>query len=344
VTAALLTTLVFERYEGALEDAPIRGELRITVHDPGRHIDIRDAFEGFRTYGRALELPEGAIGGIIEAPGDFGGTLDGTVARMGPMSVHGAPSRSRLALIHPAEGTAHELRLMTESVTRGELGGAEVHTVDERGVFRARFTIGPSTADGTVSGSFNVNIEALYGKPVLECLPAVRLADRLEPPYELRWLEEFGTRVIAVRRFADKMEVFPPFLLAFLEDLATLQENVRGTVVIPSRIDGSMIYEMKEVGLLLRTGEVRGTWSSHVLPLSEDADEEDLRRMFAEEGSLIVSGEEVVQLEDRLYDIGVVTEIVASARLASDRSIERAIQLEPAGDNTVIKRLGPPIS
>jgi hypothetical protein len=60
----------------------------------------------------------------------------------------------------------------------------------------------------------------------------------------------------------------------------------------------------------------RGTWNEHVKPLRDDADPDDVMALFRNEGTLIFEGAWTWEIEGRRYDLDLMHQIVAQARLA----------------------------
>ena len=121
-----VTVVVRPKHRYALEDAPIQGNLQITVSDPERGIDIRDEIEAFKDFGRGFSIPDGALAVEMSAPGGLGGSLDLAGGILGPRTpIQSDPmfERLRMRAVHPDEGRAAELLLTTETITIGEKGG-----------------------------------------------------------------------------------------------------------------------------------------------------------------------------------------------------------------------------
>lgn len=138
-----LTIYVYEMYRGALEDAPIRGSITVTVLDRERGIDIRDAFEEFRMWGVAVDLPDGTLSASTSAPGGLGGEFEDGSGQIIPRGSIETPQRTRLRLVHPDDGIVAELGLRHLSVTSGDLGGIDVRAVDDAEVLEVHARLWP---------------------------------------------------------------------------------------------------------------------------------------------------------------------------------------------------------
>ena len=337
----LLTVFVIERHRYSTEDSPIGGTLTVRVRDPDRGIDLREAFDEFRTFGVGVDLPDGTLDAEVSGPGGLGGSFTGGAGRIGPMLVTDPPERTRLRLRHPDEGTAAELGIQTVSVTRGQLGGVELTATDGAGVLSVRFRLWPDEADGVGKLTFDTALQGLHGRPVQDVVPAARLLARFSPPHELQWLEEFGSRVLAAHPFPDDIAPVSQGLFRFLEDLAVIQDHVRDTVIVPDNIDPAAVRNVATVAQLIRHGEVRGTWTNMMMHLHEGVVPEQLTVILGGPGALIVESAWSLELEGRVYDIGLVQQLAATARLADEQPEDgRSVRLVPGDDNTVVQRLG----
>lgn len=340
-----LNTMLHAKYPYALQDAPIDHNLKIVVHDPARGIDIREDFEGFALWGRPLELPEGAIVGEIVAPGDFGGPLGGASGRIGPMLVGGAPERSRLQVVAGNGSVLAELRLKLEYATGGELGGVEIVTKDEYDVLRVTFRRWPGGEGGAIPLDFTLTTEDIRGRPVMACLPVVSFLSNVVPGNRIVWHEEFGSGEIAsvpVQPTDDAARV-PSLVLPMMEDLAVVQSHVRGVVAVPMSMDSETHQAVRDAAELIRRREIVSTWTEAKAMLREGVSQADLSgRLNSQDGGLYISSEMVLEIDDQVLDLGVVSQIVYSVRVADEQEQgEDYVRLVAGADPTVVHRLGP---
>lgn len=333
-----LTIMVFPRHRYSLVDAPVAGSVRITVRDDARGIDLRDALHEFRTFGAALDLPPGTLGGSISAPSGLGGDFENAAGRMGPMAVQEPPARTRIRVDDP-DGPVLELGLRTTSATRGELGGIDVATSDDSGVLDVHFRLWPQGEEGAGPLRVTTKLRDLSGLPVQNALPAVRLLAQFRPPNELKWMEDFGVRVLAAHRFEADSQLLPDGLQRFLEDLSVVQNHVRGVITVPHDISDEVVQAVAEAAELLRTGEIRGTWSDVSFQLADHVTREEFEGELKEGGALIIESEMALELEGSSYSFGRVQQIATSARLAEDQPEEGAVRLVPGDDPAFIQRM-----
>lgn len=335
-----LTIMVFPRHRYSLVDAPIAGDVRITVRDDARGIDLRDALDEFRTFGAALDLPPGTLQGSISAPPGLGGDFEYAAGRLGPMMVQEPPTRTRLRVDDP-DGPVLELGLKTISATRGDLGGIDIATSDDSGVLDVRIRVWPRDEEASGPLRVTTTLRDISGRPVQDVLPAVRLLGHLRPPNELKWMEDYGTRVLAAHLFEVDSQLLPEGLQQFLEDLSVVQNHVRGVVSVPHDITGEVVQGVAEAAELLRKGEIRGTWSGVSLQLADHVMRDELEGELSGGGALVIESEMALELEGSSYSLGQVQQIAASARLAEEQPEERAVRLIPGEDPSFIQRLKP---
>lgn len=335
-----LTIMVFPRHRYSLVDAPVGGTVEITVRDDARGIDLRDALEQFRTFGAALGLPPGTLQGSISAPAGLGGDFEDAAGRIGPIEVQEPPARSRLRVDGP-EGPVLELGLRTLSATRGELGGIDVASTDDSEVLDVRFRLWPRSEEGSGPLRVTTTLRDVSGRPVQNVLPAVRLLAQLRPPNELKWMEDYGVRVLAAHSFEVDSQLLPEGLQLFLEDLSVVQNHVRGVVTVPEHITGETVQAVAEAAKLLRTGEIRGTWSDVRFHLADHVTRDEFEDTLLGGGALVIESEMALEIEGSSYSLGRVQQIAATARLADDQPEERAVRLVPGDDASFIQRLMP---
>lgn len=335
-----LSVLVFPRHIYATEDAPIGGTLNLTLFDQDRGIDIRQGFEEFRTFGVALDLPEGSMDGQITAPGGLGGELRSAAGRIGPMLVRDPPKRTRVRLVHADQGVIAELGIHTVQVTRGELGGVELKATGETEVLNFVFRLSPPGSHQALT--FNVSFSDLGGKPVQAATSACRFLSGFVAGTEFQWLEEFGSRVYASQVLETDLSPVDPSTLRFFENLSAIQEHVRGTVLVPDEnVDLETVRAIAEIAYMIRYEEVRGTWTDLEIHLKEGVVPTDVTEKLSPAGTLAFENELSLQLGDELYELGPVYQLMATAVLADDQPADgKSIRVVPGQDNSFIKRFG----
>lgn len=343
-----LTTIVRWKYLQAPQDAPIKGIANLTVWDRERGIDIKEAFENFRRFGTALEVPSGALSVSMEsAPPGFQKQLPNGGGRIGPMLVSGGGiRRSRLRVVHPADGPLVELGLQTRSTSRGEQG-VEVIASDDAGLLDMQFRFWPVDDGDHLQGTvhFDAHLSSIHGRPVMEVLPTVRFVAQFTPPNELQWLEEYGSAVLATNPFPEVVGNSLPDgnLTSFLENLSVVQNHVRGTVLVPDTIDDRLYNAVDEVATILRHGKLEGTWGEFSLQLKDDVSRDQTLAKLGDGGHIAIESEMSLEIEHQRYELGVMTQIVSGARLADDQpSGGRTIRFVPIErEGRWVQRLGP---
>lgn len=337
-----LTTFVVERYGYAASDAPIGGQFSVRLRDAERDIDISEEFQDFRTFGVGVELPEGTLDLRLSAPAGLGGTFEGGGGRLGPALVHEAPTRTRLRVVHPEDGELAELGLETVSVTAGELGGVEFSATDRAAILNVRFRLWPKEDGSPDKLTFDTTLSDIGGQPVEEVLAVAQLLARFASPHELHWLEEYGSRSLAVHRFVDDAALVSEELFAFIANLSVVQGHVRGTVLLPHSIDEQTARTVAEVAHLFRHGELHGKWTDIEMQLKEGVTPGDIKSLIGDQGALLLETSWVLELEGQRYDLGPMHQVAAMARLADEQPEGgKSVRLVPGDDNSLVQRLGP---
>ena len=196
-----VSVLVRPRHAHALADAPMAGTLTVVVDRRTGLAAVADAMEDFLTFGTGVELPAGSIQDLsITAPAGLGGNFEGGVGRIGPARISEAPSRWRLAVVHPVDGDVAEAVVVTQSATRGERGGIELIAEDVGGAFEFLARVSPPAEDGCFV-KYNLRALDATNKPVTEVLPGTRFLAALQPPTMFELREEYGSGVLGRHTF-----------------------------------------------------------------------------------------------------------------------------------------------
>jgi hypothetical protein len=337
---SFLAITVKERYEGAIEDAPIQGRMTVRILDSERDIDLRNAVQDFRLFGSPLELPDGSLDIELDAPGGLGGSFDGGGGHIQALPLRNAMEETRIQVVHPDDGVASEVLLKTEGVTRGELGGIEVNTKDATGNLSAQFRLHPPAGDDEPTLQFNLQLSGLLGQPVKQVVELARLVSLFKPPYELKWRPRYGTGEFSSTPFEQDLSFVAPEVLALLDHLERIQDRVREIVLVPDAIDAEMMNQVAFVAELLEAGMVERRWDSFDIQLKEEADPKEVRGLMGSDGAIAIEQEWSLSLGDQEIPLGFVNQVF-TARLAEIQGDDpRVIRVIPAGDNRFITRLG----
>jgi len=340
VEDSALMIQVFPKHQYSLEDAPIGGTMDITIFNPEQGIDIREQFETFRTFGTAIDLPEGSLDGKFVAPGGLGGEVRGGAGRIGPNLVSDPPPRTRIRLVHPDDGPTVELGLITQSVTRGELGGIQIDAEDESGVLAATFRVNPPGSDPPLT--FHVTVPNMAGHAIQEVIPSARLFESFKPPMRFEWLMQFGNQLLAAQTINQDHAPITPGELALLEDLSAIQDHVRETVTVPDEMPPEAIEVIARTAHLIRRRETTGTWNDLDVNLKEGAHQDEVVAKLGDEASMLIQQDQVLQLGDNKYELGPVHYHFASAKVAKPQPDDPTVlRFVPGADKTMTQRLGP---
>jgi hypothetical protein len=254
-----VTIDVFARYAQALLDRPINGSLSVVVVDEERGVNILDAYQDHANYGRALEVPEGALGGFkINAPGGLSGEYEGGRARLGPRSVPaGAPDRVEISLMSPQDV---EIAHVTVRVTDATVGnrGIELSGREAAGAFEYELRIDkPDGAGPHAPATWGVSRQTFVGKAAASVLQAARFLHGLRAPNRILVALYRGPAVWArAEEVLDESEEPADDLsLQFVELLAELQPYTSVPLILPESVSAELMEDCNRVLLLLR-GEV----------------------------------------------------------------------------------------
>lgn len=340
VEDSALMIQVFPKHQYALEDAPIGGTMDITIFSPDQGIDIREQFDSFRTYGTAIDLPEGSLSGNFVAPGGLGGQIQGGSGRIGPNLVSDPPPRTRIRLVHPDDGPIVEVALITETATRGELDRIEIQARDGSGVLVATFRVHPPGSRPPLT--FNVSTSNLANHAVQEIIPAVRFLASFKPPMRFEWLPQFGNQVLAGQTIDEDVALVTEEELLLFEDLSVIQDHVRETVMVPEEIPAEAVHVIRRTAHLIRMRETTGTWKDIDVNLKEGVVREEVLAGLGTEASIAMQRNEVLELAGRQYELGPVHYVFATARIADPQPDDPgALRFVAGTDNSMIQRLGP---
>ncbi len=181
----------------------------------------------------------------------------------------------------------------------------------------------------------------MAGRPIQEVITVAQLLAQFGRPYELQWLEQYGSHVWAAQPFPDDGSRLDQGLFTFLDNLSIIQNHVRGTVVVPRDIDEEAVRVVAEVSYLLRHGELHGSWTSIELHLKEGFTRRAMASIIVDEGTFAHETSWALELEDRCYDLGPMHQILASVRLADEQpSDEGLVRLVPGNDKGFVQRPG----
>jgi hypothetical protein len=330
---------VFPKHTHALEDAPIRGTMNITIFDPAAGIDIREQFDSFQMFGTAIALPEGSLAGSFVAPGGLGGEIEGGAGWIGPPPIK-TPPRTRVRLVDTESGETVELGLVEQSASTGQLGGSEVKAVDESGLLDVTFRVGPPGSHPPLT--FHMTGSSIAGRPIQQVLPVARFLASVRPPMRFEWLTQYGNEVIAAQTMTEDLALLTPGELALLEDLNVIQGHVHETVTIPENLPTEAVEVIVQTAQLIRQREVTGTWERLEVSLKEDAVRGELIGQLEEGKAIALEWNEVLQLDEDQYELGRVRYIYACADAADPQPDDPTVlRFVPGSDDTMKRALGP---
>jgi hypothetical protein len=256
-----VTIDVFARYPQALLDRPISGSFSVVVVDEERGVNILDAYRDHVDYGRALEVPEGALGGFkINAPGGLSGDHKGGRARLGPRTVPaGAPDRVEISLMSPQDLKIAQVTVRVTDVTVGNRG-IELSGREAAGAFEYELRIDkPDGAGPQAPATWGVSRQTFAGKAAASVLQAARFLHGLRAPNRILVTLYRGPAVWArAEEVLDETEEPADDLsLQFVELLAELQPYTSVPLILPESVSAELMEDCHRVLRLLR-GEVLG--------------------------------------------------------------------------------------
>lgn len=250
-----VTVDVFARFAQAIDDRPIGGSLTITVLDPNRGIDLREAYRAFVEYGRRLHIPDGALERFeLDAPGALGGEFGGGQAVLGPRSVPITElHRLELAVSDPAGAVIAAATVPVADITIGEKG-IEYTGTDTTACFDFQIQIDRTPdAAGNLASVWGLRQRDLVGLPAVTALPALRLMHAVHAPNLLRAdLYRGEHRVFQALRILDDPEAAMDDLsMTFAEHLARLQPHTPVLIPLPPTVSADTLTEVRRAVDLL---------------------------------------------------------------------------------------------
>lgn len=298
----VVTIDVIARYAQATDDRPLRFNLQV------------DCEEG------ADELVE-----WLEYGGSFDGT--GTIQFIDGLP-GGLPAQSGQVQFRASSlstGSAFELELIVFDANGNRLGTLPL-LVDRRSAGQKGVRFGAHDPSGFFSmtglahregGRISINLardpEALFGKPVRLCIEAVRIADLMQSPN--RWGVGWRHGGLLGPHSPLPAEAGSPSVGGFcdlLEDLVTLQDLCRDSLLIPGDLSAEHAEEIAVAARLARGEEVEASFSKLELTLLPGALE------LPEEGAAMIESDYDCAILGQPVSLGKVRCVVESARVIAD--------------------------
>jgi hypothetical protein len=244
-----VTFRIYARFDEALNERPVPIKLEFTFADGSPESLM--LYEWMK-YGKTTTLPA-----MIEL--DLPGGL-------------GTEQKSEAtATISPADGQeTYERRLRVASPTGKELAviplsmvstsgldgtGAWAEGIDPAGILTVQFLT--DLDDQTMITNFALGEP--FGKEIVEVLPVLTLLSYLHAPNVLEMGNKFGP-FSPGQPILNTAEMFPPELLAFTEDLASIQRHTSVPITFPENISGRDIRTTSEARSLLDGQVVVARW------------------------------------------------------------------------------------
>jgi len=337
---AFLTIKVIPRHKYALDDEPIAGTLTIRLEDPAHVLEFNEAFSEFRDFGRALDIPDGALFTSVDLPGGLGGNVEGGGGWIGPALVENPPQAWRLGVRDRRGELATIVPLKTTSLTRGVAGGAELIAHDTSGVLEVRIRLHPPKS-GEGAMDFNVTLADPTGHRVIDVAEPLDAMSQLSEGNRLVLLGEFGTKDLASHTFDTESSLVPRPVALHIQDLATIQRFADFPIVVPAHVEAEFARDLREPARMLRGEVVTGTWDEITLHIKADVERDIALEQFKEQAAFAAEETRWVEIEGQRVDLGPFTSTLASARLADDQPEDPAlIRLVPGSTHTMTRRRG----
>ena len=335
VGGGFLTIRVVPKHRYSLTDEPIGGTLNIKIADPERAREFQKALDGFKRFGRALDIPNGSLFATISAPGGLATTIEGGAARISPALAEQPPTRMRFAIVDANDEVIAQVPLETRSHTIGQAGGAEMILSDPSNTIDVTMQIAPPDEhDSRIA--FSITMHNLAGRPARLVGDASLVLGHIRAPNEIRLLAEFGPQKLASHKLDGDVEMLGLGAGLHIADLALLQNFAAFEITVPDELDPSFATELHHYARLLRGEDITGTWDEITVHLKPDADLEKLTPLLAHGGVVAMSETQEVQIpgRDEWIEIGPFTTILAAAELAEGEDVSSgSVRLVPAGGN-----------
>lgn len=336
-----VTIGVRAKHRYADRDSPIGGTVSIAVDESQRE-EFRDAWAGFVRFGRALDIPEGALNADISAPSGLGETVHGGGGRIGAATVENPPDDWRVVAATEDNSVLAELPLRTKTLTRGYAGGAELTLADESEMLTVVLTLLPPN-DGTGEegiSQLSMSTKGFAGEPVLKILPVARVAASTVFPNQLQLRERYGQRIWTSVDVEAGEPLLSSNMLRHLEDLAVLQRMAPCTITVSEEVTAEFATSLRRNTRLLEGEVLTGTWDTITLAVAEGLDPSQMAAELAGSGPFACTEERFVTFGDTTIMLGPFTTTLADAHLADPAVVDGGIRLVPGADSSFTERAG----
>lgn len=322
-----LTIQVIAKHSYSLVDAPIMGELAVTIEDEARATEFREAFEAFRDFGRPLDLPEGLAAISLQAPGGLGGTFSGGGGRIVQIPNDVALPDLRLVVLG-ADGRQRAL-LGLRSISRtvglpredGGRPGVEIQLEDPASVLTGVLRLHPKQTDGNGLIEFNFQLGDLAGRPVVDVLPVMRFWHQAKAGATIQIRYGHGATVLADHQLESDLAYFTVEGLQHAEDLAVLQTYARDAIPVEEEFDPKFAQDLRDEVRLLEGEVITGdSWNDFTATLHPGVDRAEVLARFEHPHLLAIESQPTIELDSgERISMGKRTTLFATMQPAEDQ-------------------------
>jgi hypothetical protein len=326
-----VTIDVIARYPQAIEDRPVGGSLSMALVDHEHGLDISEEFRSFLEYGRAFEVPEGALQQVVvDAPGGLGGEFEGGQAVIGPATIRtAAPDRLEIDVLAPGGEVIATITVQVDQATSGSRG-LELVGHESEGAFSFETRIDIVGGGGRhAPATWHLRQNHLAGLPAASVLPAARFLHNLCAPNRLRMRLMNGPAQTA--RAEQPLEPAggptDDLALRVTEGLAELQPHCAMPLLIPEAVTQEDMDAM-DVAVRLLRGETLTRQHVEIETVVAPDRVQALQQAIASGTPLAIASPLTVTVANVIIPLGMIMTSLSEVRL---------IQAVPAGADVAMR-------
>lgn len=258
------TICVVPKNKFSTADFPIRGTMVLRAPSPEMQAEFEEGMEGFLNFGRALGIEVEVAEFSATGPLGIGGEFQGGTIELGAATVEEFDQSLRLA-IDDGDSRLAELGLVTQSVTVGPKGGAEILIADKNSILAGSLTISPEK-DGRRAANLHITVE-FEGRPAQHALPVARFLSAALPARSLSLLPEFGDTALLTSEITSSDLAVEEIWVQFMDRLLVFQRFSREPVLVPGELDGQLLVETKSYADAIEGADIERSWTDLSLDL-----------------------------------------------------------------------------
>jgi len=318
-----VTFRIYARFDEALNERPVPIKLEFTFADGSPESLM---LQEWMKYGKSITLPA-----MIEMdlPGGLGTEQKSeATATISPSNMHETFER-RLRVVRP---TGEELAVIPLSMvsTSGLDGtGMWAEGTDPSGLLTVQFLTDLDDQKMTT----NFALGEPFRKEIVEVLPVLMILSHLHAPNVVEMGNKFGP-FSPGQPILNTAEMFPPELLAFAEDLASIQLHTSIPITFPENVSGRDIRTAAETRSLLDGQIVVARWKKLHFDLHGG------KEIDSGFGHQVATWEPLIlNVSGVKIELGLIRLTALSANLSANA--EGGVDVTPRDNDTLHKQLDP---